>query len=473
MHKNVLLWFRNNLRINDNIALTQAAKNGKVLAVFVLNQNLFEPKLFGLQSIGQYRYYFLFQSLQNLKQNLKKIGVTLLVKKGLPEVEIGFIIEKYNIHEIHFTQEPGYYEQLEEQSVLKLCNSKSVKAVLHKPDLLCNFDELPFAVTQTPELFTSFRKKVEKFNAFGNLASIPQKIEGIEVAEDEVFLQNVPKKPEIPKYAAFKKNGGEDAAIAHLQEYIWDKQQYIKTYKETRNGLIGNEYSSKLSPWLANGSISVRQIFAEVKRFENEVIANQSTYWLIFELLWRDYFKLIMLKHGNKLFKTGGIQNHKIKWTEDEELFFIWAYGKTGYPLVDANMNELRQTGFMSNRGRQIVASFLTKNLGINWQWGAFWFEHHLVDYDVSSNYGNWNYAAGIGNDARGFRYFNIYKQALQYDPNGDYIRLWIPELAQVEGFKAHQPKNYGINYYSPIVDLEESAAKNENLYNKAISFKK
>jgi deoxyribodipyrimidine photo-lyase len=161
-------------------------------------------------------------------------------------------------------------------------------------------------------------------------------------------------------------------------------------------------------------------------------------------------------------------------------LFEKWRTGQTGYPLIDANMRELLHTGFMSNRGRQNVASFLTKNLGINWLWGAQWFESQLIDYDVCSNYGNWNYTAGVGNDARGFRYFNIVKQAHDYDAKGEYVRHWLPELKNLSGFKAHEPFKLsaheylfyeftlGKDYPKPIIDLEQSVKENEAIYKKA-----
>lgn len=245
--------------------------------------------------------------------------------------------------------------------------------------------------------------------------------------------------------------------------------------------MLGADYSSKFSPWLANGCLSPRYIYEEVQKYEEKRIKNNSTYWLIFELLWRDYFRFISAKHGNKIFYQSGLQGVDIPWKEDQERFKLWQEGNTGYPLVDGNMRELAATGFMSNRGRQNVASFLTKNLGINWIMGAEWFESLLIDYDVCSNYGNWNYTAGVGNDARGFRYFNIPKQSKDYDPKGEYIKHWLPELKMIPGQKIHEPwklsqeeqKRYnvriGVNYPRPVVDFFKSVKANEKMYNAAI----
>jgi deoxyribodipyrimidine photo-lyase len=192
--------------------------------------------------------------------------------------------------------------------------------------------------------------------------------------------------------------------------------------------MIGEGYSSKFSPWLANGSLSARKIFAEIKKFEEEVEANESTYWLVFELLWRDYFRFVAKKYGNKIFYKGGIKNKKNNYTNDFDSFEKWRTGKTGNDFVDANMIELLKTGFMSNRGRQNVASYLCKDLKTDWRWGASWFESQLIDYDVASNWCNWMYIAGVGNDPRENRYFNINKQAEMYDADNSYRRLWLEE---------------------------------------------
>ena len=187
--------------------------------------------------------------------------------------------------------------------------------------------------------------------------------------------------------------------------------------------------------------MSPKRIYHEVKRFEAEHGANKSTYWLIFELLWRDFFRLMGKKHENKIFLRGGPkQEIDPSAKNDHTLLKLWIEGRTGIPFIDANMREIALTGFMSNRGRQNVASFLVKDLGVNWQMGADYFESLLIDYDVCSNWGNWNYVAGVGSDPREDRYFNIIKQAKNYDPEGEYVKLWLPELAEVGKQKVHRP---------------------------------
>jgi deoxyribodipyrimidine photo-lyase len=194
--------------------------------------------------------------------------------------------------------------------------------------------------------------------------------------------------------------------------------------------MLGGDYSSKLSPWLSQGCISPKMVYHELKKYEKERGANESTYWLFFELLWRDFFRFMGKKYGNKIFQKGGTRGQiDPKWVEDLELLERWTAGKTGIPFIDANMLELKNTGFMSNRGRQNVASYLSKDLNLNWQMGAEYFESILIDYDVCSNWGNWNYIAGVGSDPREDRYFNIETQAKRYDPDGAFIKHWLSEL--------------------------------------------
>ena len=223
---------------------------------------------------------------------------------------------------------------------------------------------------------------------------------------------------------AFPFSGGTATGMERLEQYFW-KSKKLSYYKNTRNGLLGTDYSSKFSPWLSNGCLSPKMIYWEIKRYEKEIQKNQSTYWLIFELIWRDYFKFISLKHGNKVFKIGGIKERDYHWKTDGKLFSEWAEGRTSEPFVNANMIELNQTGWMSNRGRQNVASFLAKDMKMDWRIGAAYFESLLVDYDVHSNYGNWMYVSGVGNDPRD-RKFEIQWQAECYDPLGKFQKLWL-----------------------------------------------
>jgi deoxyribodipyrimidine photo-lyase len=217
--------------------------------------------------------------------------------------------------------------------------------------------------------------------------------------------------------------GGTTAAIAHLRQYL--ERALPHSYKVTRNQLHGLDYSSKLSPWLALGCISARSVMQELKQFESEQGANEGSYWLWFELLWRDYFRVLHLKYGIQLYCASGL-NQSEKPIHNARGFEHWCSGTTGESIVDAGMRELKATGYLSNRLRQVVASYLIYDLHSDWRAGAAWFESQLLDYDVYSNQGNWLYIAGRGTDPRGGRRFNPQKQAQDHDANGSYRALWL-----------------------------------------------
>ncbi|KAF3489190.1 hypothetical protein F2Q69_00056360 [Brassica cretica] len=267
-------------------------------------------------------------------------------------------------------------------------------------------DDLPFDVLDLPDIYTQFRKSVESNCRIRSSTRIPLSLGPTPCVDnwgDVPTLGQLGLEPqEVTRGMRFV--GGERAG------------DLLKVYKETRNGMLGPDYSTKFSPWLAFGCISPRFISEEVQRYERERVANNSTYWVLFELLWRDYFRFISIKCGNSLFHLGGPRNVQGEWSQDKRLLESWRDGKTGYPLIDANMKELSTTGFMSNRGRQIVCSFLVRDMGLDWRMGAEWFETCLLDYDPCSNYGNWTYGAGVGNDPREDRYFSIPKQVQRYE---------------------------------------------------------
>ncbi len=309
---------------------------------------------------------------------------------------------------------------------------------------LVHREDLPFAgVEGIPDVFTSFRVEVEKHCRWRKPVPPPDRVPGLsgvvrgDWPKGELFGFGISLEDERSVLAGLVP--GESGAWRRLDDYFWNAKNLGK-YKETRNGMVGVNYSSKLSVWLAHGCISARCIAAEVERFEQEVMKNDSTYWLVFELLWRDFFRFTGCKNGARIFRRGGSRGKDLKMSKDADLFRAWCEGRTGYPMVDANMRELAATGFMSNRGRQNVASFLVRDLGLDWRLGAEWFEQNLVDYDVCSNWGNWNYAAGVGNDPREDRYFNVVGQGERYDSAGEYVGLWLPVLRGIAGIQRHQP---------------------------------
>jgi deoxyribodipyrimidine photo-lyase len=461
---NTMIWFRNDLRLHDNETLLKAIKKGeKVLPVFCFDERWFENTFLQFPKTDTFRANFLIESVKDLKNNLQKIGSNLLVCVGKPENIIPELASMYEIKEVFVSAEITDEEIKIENQIEKKLWKKGIALEKVWQSTLYPLENLPYPIKNLPDIFTQFRKSVEYKIKIKNILPTPQKINTVNSTTwgeiptlSSLGLSSLQK--DERQVLDFK--GGESQALARLQTYLW-KTEALSHYKETRNNLIGENYSSKFSPWLALGCISPRLIYSEVKKYEYKITKNDSTYWLIFELLWRDYFKFVAKKYGNKIFQLNGIHNKNLQWIENQSLFEAWKNAKTGIPFIDANMRELNYTGFMSNRGRQVVASFLTKDLKINWTWGAMYFESKLIDYDVCSNWGNWIYVAGVGNDPRENRYFNVITQAKKYDPKNEYIKLWIPELANNSetdfyNFDKIENANSYMQYPKPIIKLKE-----------------
>lgn len=425
--ENALIWYRNDLRIQDHEALyTACNRHKKVLGVYFFDPRQFEKTKYGFRKTGKFRAKFLLESVNELRQNLSKLNIPLLVFHEKPEDRMAEIISKYEISDIYFQNEWTSEERSIEENLKKIAPNTEFH-VFHQ-QFLFHPNDIPFKTEDVPEVFTQFRKICEKKVEVRDTIPTPAlKEDNFNLKDEEDFpsladfgLENFETDPR----STFPFKGGENQAWKRIQDYFRDAQNLLK-YKKTRNGLIGTDYSSKLSAWLANGSISPRQIYNEVKKFEKKLKSNDSTYWLIFELIWRDYFKYISLKHGDKIFHVGGIKNRELEWNQSSEDFEKWKNAETKEDFVNANMKELAKTGFMSNRGRQNVNSFLAKELKHDWRKGAAYFESLLIDYDVHSNWGNWMYNSGVGNDPRD-RKFNIKSQAERYDPENDYQNLWL-----------------------------------------------
>lgn len=456
-----LHWFRNDLRCRDHEALHRASESSDVLIpVFCINPNWFQQTKYGFPKCGSFRAKFLFETLENLRDQLKKLDSDLIIRIGKPKDILPELCEKYAVDSVSWQQEITPEEMDEEQKVRNALADFDLEIYTFGGLTLFHPDDLPFPPENVPDVFTAFRKKVEKYSSvreefeFDSLPPLPDDLESGEIPELGIFnLQEV----EISQNSVLKFTGGSQAALDRLQHYFWETDQ-LKVYKETRNGLLGADYSSKFSSWLANGALSPRTIYHEIRNYEEARGKNDSTYWLIFELLWRDYFKFIAQKYGASLFYSGGFKKLDVSWSVDSKLVENWQNGTTGIPFIDANMRELNQSGFMSNRGRQNVASFFSKYLNLDWRMGAAWFESQLIDYDVCSNWGNWAYVSGVGNDPRD-RYFNILLQAERYDADGDYTRLWIPEIAHLPDellqtpWKAETPPE---DYPAPMINFEE-----------------
>jgi len=404
----------------------------------------------------------------DLRDRLRAKGSDLIIQIGKPEETLPQLCRQYKAHYIFCNRERTQEEVNVQDTLEQTLWSYGMEIRYSRGKMLYYTADLPFPVTHTPDVFTSFRKEVEKFIQVRN-----------PISQDNFIFSNldfVEEKGEVPVLADFGLEefkvdkglvftGGETEALKQLDYYFGEKR-LASSYRKTRNQLLGRDFSTKFSSWLSAGCLSPKMIYARLQQYEAEYGSNDSTYWIFFELLWRDFFRLLGKKYGNKIFQASGIvESTSYHGDEEIDTFNKWAEAKTGNPFIDANMLELNTTGFMSNRGRQNVASYLIKDLGINWVMGAEYFESLLIDYDPCSNYGNWNYIAGVGCDPREDRYFNILSQARRYDPKGEFIKYWLPQLAVLPDAYIHAPdlmdaskiKQYGIDinkvYTSSLVD--------------------
>lgn len=414
--KVVLYWFRNDLRLADNPAFVKAnAIADAVLPIFI-HQAPDIKTHYGFERAGAHRQHFLRQSLDSLRDQLRELGSDLQEYEGEPEEVLSRLHKEVGAESV-------YCEHIEAPEEIEQCRRVRQQGISLEEfwqSSMLDLSILPFDPQHMPDVFTQFRQAVEREKLkFTKPISAPK---SLCVLPQVSQVNNFPKMVN-PKTIPSHFHGGESAARAHLEGYLG--RRLIDTYKQTRNQLIGLDYSSKLSPWLALGCISAREIAARIAEYEDRYGANEGTYWLWFELLWRDYFRFIHFKYGQQLYRSRGLGKAAAKPFNSYK-FQRWSQGNTGIDLIDAGMHELSRSGFLSNRMRQIVASYWIYELEGDWRAGASWFESQLIDYDVYSNQGNWLYIAGLGTDPRGGRPFNIAKQARDHDPDGTYQGMWL-----------------------------------------------
>ncbi len=446
MEQHNIIWFRYDLRLDDNPAFIAATKSSNPLIAVTL----FPKKttiIQGLPSISDARANAIYQAIESLHQRLTTLGIGLLVIQNIADIEAK--VNPSSIETVFYNDYPGTEEHKQFLAMKAVFDQSTFQESLSYS--LIHPDQLGFSIEETPDVFTSFRKQVEKTV----VVSAPQECPN--VLQDGVRYSL----PSI-KSLGFEEvlvliPSGEEHAIDRLQYYCIESAK-VRTYKETRNGMFDWDDSSKLSMHLSLGTLSPRRVYATLKEAEAIHGANESTYWLWFELLWRDFFYFTHLKEQQFFFQPW---DFPVQLTSKQQVLFLAILqGQTGYPLVDANMKELVKTGWMSNRGRQNVASFFVHYCKLPWSLGATMFETYLLDYNVSSNVGNWRYVAGVGNDPRDHRIFNVMKQGTQYDASTEYIVRWLPQLSALPIHqrylvnKLSSSQRSTIGYPDPIVGL-------------------
>lgn len=443
--RKIIVWFRQDLRLHDNEALAAACEKAEeVIPIYVFDERQFLGKTsYGFPKTGKYRAKFILEAVQDLKESFQAKGIDLVVRSGKPEEEVFKLAKELNSNWVFANMERTYEEVAVQNALEKKLWTIGQELQFFRGKMLYYTQDLPFPIAHTPDIFTHFRKEVERFVGVRAPLEAPtsfQQWSTIVEVGDLPSLEDLGQQSfEVDRRANFKFKGGETAALERLKYYLWDSN-LVQKYEKNREELIGVDTSSKLSAWLALGCLSPKKLYAELKAYEAKCKKNKSTYALFFELLWRDFFRLMGKKYDTKIFlKEGPVGRMPKHLVEDNIIFEQWKTGQTGIPFIDATMLELNQTGFISHKGRQNVASYLVHDLGINWQMGAAYFESLLVDYDVCSNWGNWNHIAGVSTDPKADSSFNSLTQAKRYDPKGEYIKCWLPQLKNIPTEEIHE----------------------------------
>lgn len=429
----IIYWFRNDLRLLDSPALNKACREAKhLIPVYVLPPDTVLSR-WGFARVSAQRKRYVAETLATLDAQCRELGSRLLVLQGNAATELASLAESTRAEGIVCE----HIAAPEEEAEVEQLRAQGIKVQYLWQSTMLDLATLPFTPRQMPDMFTQFRQKLESKGLRTRavlprperLPSLPDTLlatEGLSLAQR---LEDLGARSE----ANVLSPAGTAQGYQHLDHYFADELPH--TYKETRNQLSGPDYSTHFSTWLATGALSAPIIVERLTQYESTRGANDGTYWIWFELVWRDYFRFLHLKYGRALYLRDGLRQPDSLTDAQSlaeptsgialKLFEQWTEGRTKNALVNAGMNELAATGKMSNRMRQIVASYLIYDLRIDWRAGAAWFESQLLDYDVYSNQGNWLYIAGLGTDPRGGRRMNLEKQALEHDPEGLYRKQW------------------------------------------------
>ncbi|MEM1158837.1 MAG: deoxyribodipyrimidine photo-lyase [Verrucomicrobiota bacterium] len=441
--KRAVVWFRRDLRLSDNTALAQALRAAdEVVPVFVLDPSILESK-----STGSRRVAFLLGCLKSLQNNLEHIGSELILRYGDPAEVLPEVLQATDANEIHWNNDYEGYARKRDQAVRQACQQSEVSVNVHEDQCLCEpgsilkDDGAPYVV------FTPFSRKWKDLYADqprprpGSLKK-SWSLKGDPIPEPDDLGHGI--RINLPET-------GEKAAKARLDQFIKDS---IATYDQDRD-FPDLDRTSRLSADLRFGSIGPRTVHAAAaKAYAKGGAVSRGAEIFISELIWRDFYKHILFHYPHV--ESGAFRQEydALEWENDKELFQAWCEGRTGFPIVDAAMRQLNSTGWMHNRLRMIVASFLTKDLLIDWRWGERYFMDKLLDGDLAANNGGWQWAAGTGTDAQPyFRIFNPYSQAKKFDPEGKFIEKWVGET---------DPSTY-----HPIVDHSIQRQKALALYKK------
>ncbi|WP_276484979.1 cryptochrome/photolyase family protein [Paraflavitalea pollutisoli] len=427
-----LFWFRRDLRLDDNAGLYHALKQGApVIPIFIFDRNILDQ----LEEKADRRVSFIREALVGMQEQLEKLGSSLEVHYGTPAEVFTQLIDKYPVQRVYTNHDYEPYARERDQAMSELFNDHGISFHTYKDQVIFEKGEVVKDDGKPYTVFTPYSKRWKATLTEFYLQSYPTK------EYHKHFYQQSPRR--IPSLASMGfKETDHDFPAKTVREELLSKYQEQRDYPAIHG-------TSHLGVHLRFGTISIRKLATKAKE-ANETFLN--------ELIWRDFYHAI-LWHFPQVGKGHAFkpEYEQIRWRNNEQEFERWCQGQTGYPIVDAGMRELNTTGFMHNRVRMIVASFLAKHLLIDWRWGEAYFAEKLLDFDLAANNGGWQWAAGSGCDAAPyFRVFNPHLQTQKFDPDLKYIRKWVPELEE-------------LTYAKPIVVHEEARKRCLEAYAKAL----
>lgn len=418
MSKKILVWFRNDLRLHDNEVLVEAiAKADEILPVYFLDPRYFERTKYQTIKTGAIRAQFLIESVGALRQSLQSFGGDLLVLNGKPEDLLPQLVTTYDITEVYHHREVASEETAVSTHVEDLLWKQKVNLKHIIGHTLYNKEDLPFPIKDIPDVFAQFKKKTERDAIVKPCFLTPNQINFVEVADWGT----------LPNLAALVVN--EDLSNHSVNSvFKGGEQQALQTldallHVPETNSLKKVEVAAKLSPWLALGCLSPREVYWKMKHAETNYGSKPFYKHVLQGLLWRDYYRFMFKKHGNTFFKAEGFAQNTTLAVGDEKLLQAWKTGATGQSLVDLLMKQLNETGYINNAARLLVATYFVYELKLDWVLGAAYLEEKLIDYAPASNWGNWANVAGVGNDVKLTNSYCFDKQLKIFDPKGIYVQ--------------------------------------------------
>jgi deoxyribodipyrimidine photo-lyase len=426
-----IFWFRRDLRLDDNAGLYHALKDkNPVVPIFIFDHNILDE----LDDKSDRRVEFIHLALQDIQKHLLKMSASLDVRYATPETVYLELLKDYRVEKVFTNHDYEPYARQRDSAIEQMLKQRGVSFHTYKDQVILEKDEVLKDDGKPYTVFTPYSRRWKAVLTDFHLKPYP-----VQKYFKNFYNQHA-------KEIISLEEMGFKAAGLPFPGKEW-KGQIIRHYKEQRNipAIIG---TSRLSVHLRFGTISIRQLASEAGGL-NETFLN--------ELIWRDFYHMILWHFPHVVGHAFKPEYDKIKWRNNEKEFQAWCEGQTGYPIVDAGMRELNETGFMHNRVRMIVASFLTKHLLIDWRWGEAYFAKKLLDFDLAANNGGWQWAAGSGCDAAPyFRVFNPYLQTQKFDPELKYIRQWVPEFEE-------------LTYPRPIVEHEAARKRCLMAYTAAL----